>query len=466
MSHFITLLFDVEDLCWPESDDITLELATRLSQHGVQGTFFVVGEKAKLFAKRGRTDIIAALQAHDLGSHTTRHSIHPTIAEYLADLDWDEGVLTAMDEEGAGLEMLEGVFGRKPSSWGQPGGSWGPQIHAAMARLNTTAVVYPRTRTEICADLHWFAGALVFPGDALVYFDDALTDEAEFEQALQTMHFQLDERIMRGTRWSGIFVCHPTRLRAVEFWDGLNYAKGVNTAPDNYRLPTIRSNEAYKTALRNFDRLVEILKQDKRLEIKTIAELRQNFPPPEETVYLYEIDEAVAEIEKKEEILTHFYHFSPAELLDLVARVYANTEVPVESLRRRPVLGPTSEPLPFYPHDEFVYWDDFIAACKMLVNYVTRHGRLPANLHVKGAQWSTGTFYRVAMDTWFQFRSGKPPRTIDWRPGHLYPAIGHEIAAMVQDDYETWPIHQPDLDLNKILMHTCFQSWTLRPAYR
>jgi hypothetical protein len=234
VAHAITLLFDVEDLCWPESDDITLELATRLTGHGVQGSFMVVGEKARLFAERGRTDIIAALQDHDIGSHTTNHSIHPTIAEYLANTDWEEGVLEAMEKEGNGLTMLTDVFRLPPTSWGQAGGSWGPQINAAMYRLiNNPAVVYPPTQTGAVADLHWYAGSLVFPGPALAFFDDALTDDDLFQQALQRLIDMIDSRLMLGTRWTGIFVCHPTRLRAIEFWDTLNFAKGENTASEH-----------------------------------------------------------------------------------------------------------------------------------------------------------------------------------------------------------------------------------------
>ena len=48
MSHYVTLLFDVEDLCWPGSDDIPLDLAGILTRNQVKGTFFVVGEKARL----------------------------------------------------------------------------------------------------------------------------------------------------------------------------------------------------------------------------------------------------------------------------------------------------------------------------------------------------------------------------------------------------------------------------------
>jgi len=465
VSHNVSLLFDVEDLCWPGSDDITLELAKRLTEHGLQGTFFVVAEKARQFVQRGRSDIIAALQKHDVASHTTRHSIHPTIAEYLSETAWDEGVYQAMEDEGLGLEILEQVFGRRPTAWGQPGGSWGPQINAAMARLQMPVVVYPRTRIERSVDIHWYAGSLVFPDNAIAVFDTRLTDEREFEQAVRQMVDLVDQRILAGARWTGIFVCHPTMLKAQQFWDGLNYAQGLNTDPKDYRLPTFRSQAAYQTALKNYERLLDILQQDRRLHIQTIADLHRLFRPPEETVYFYQIDQAIPEILKYEDLPTNFYHFSAAELLDLVARAYTNTDFALEALPRRAVLGPIDEPPPTFPHDDYMYWDDFLTACRTLVYHVTDSGHLPSSVYVRGVQWSLGTFFRAAIEVWPQFRAGVRPNYLDWKPGYLYPAIGHDIAATVQDDYEGWPIHRPELDSNKLLMHTCFQCWTLRPAY-
>ena len=465
MAHSVSLLFDVEDLCWPGSDDITLEVARRLSRREVRGTFFVVGEKARLFAERGRQDVIAALDEHDLASHTTNHSIHPTIAEFLAPEGWDSGILTAVEREGAGLTMLKEVFGRAPTSWGQPGGSWGPQINAAMARLNMPVVVYPPTRIDRVIDLHWYAGSLVFPKGAYLIFDADLTDEAKFEATLRRMWSLLDERIIMGTRWTGIFICHPTRLRAVEFWDGLNFAKGTHTEPANYRMPTLRSEAEYQTALANIDRLLDLLQQDQRLQLATINELSRTFRPPGEMVSIYEIDRAVAQIVSNEDIPTHFYRFSPAELLDLVARIYSDGEIFRETISRRHVGGPVTDPPSFDPGDAVAFWPDFISACRMMTQHVTDYGCLPAGLYLHGLQWSIGSFYRAAIEAWEGFRQGKPPNTIEWRPAPLYPAIGHEIAGIVQEDYEGWPIHQPDIDLNQLLMHTCFQCWTLRPAY-
>jgi hypothetical protein len=51
MTHYVTLMFDVEDLCWPGSDDIPIDLAAILTRNQASGTFFVVGEKARLWRR-------------------------------------------------------------------------------------------------------------------------------------------------------------------------------------------------------------------------------------------------------------------------------------------------------------------------------------------------------------------------------------------------------------------------------
>ena len=83
---FLVVTFDVEDYISPESehiDDIPKWLAEIMSEEGVTGTFFVIGEKARSFEKRGRRDVIAAMAKHDIGSHTNFGSIHPTVTEEL-----------------------------------------------------------------------------------------------------------------------------------------------------------------------------------------------------------------------------------------------------------------------------------------------------------------------------------------------------------------------------------------------
>src|SRR5690242_8915370 len=81
----VLLWFDTEDYLLPADDDAAKRLAELLSAREIRGTFKVVGEKARVLERRGRTDVIAALQKHAIGFHANYHSVHPTPTEYLAD---------------------------------------------------------------------------------------------------------------------------------------------------------------------------------------------------------------------------------------------------------------------------------------------------------------------------------------------------------------------------------------------
>src|SRR5215472_14242 len=88
----VILWFDTEDYLLPADDDACKRLAEMLTNRGIRATFKVVGEKARVLEKRGRTDVIQALQKHDIGYHANFHSVHPTPSEYLADSGFLDGV--------------------------------------------------------------------------------------------------------------------------------------------------------------------------------------------------------------------------------------------------------------------------------------------------------------------------------------------------------------------------------------
>src|SRR5579863_5935489 len=114
----VILWFDTEDYLLPADDDATLRLATFLSGEGIRATFKVVGEKARVLERRGRTDVIEAIKKHELGFHSNLHSVHPTPAEYLSTLGWDEGMAEFERREGPGLQDLRRIFGRNPTCYG------------------------------------------------------------------------------------------------------------------------------------------------------------------------------------------------------------------------------------------------------------------------------------------------------------------------------------------------------------
>jgi len=60
---WVTVVFDVEDYTSPAPegmDDIPPWQAEIMTDVGVKGTFFVIGEEARSLDRRGRTDVIAA----------------------------------------------------------------------------------------------------------------------------------------------------------------------------------------------------------------------------------------------------------------------------------------------------------------------------------------------------------------------------------------------------------------------
>src|SRR5438105_7478890 len=88
---YVVLWFDTEDYVDPLADDAALRIANDLTHLGVRATFKIVGEKARVLQKRGRTDVISALSRHSIGYHSDWHSIQPVPAVALEHLGWLEG---------------------------------------------------------------------------------------------------------------------------------------------------------------------------------------------------------------------------------------------------------------------------------------------------------------------------------------------------------------------------------------
>src|SRR5579862_7314227 len=72
----VILWFDTEDYLSPADDDACKRLAQMLTERHIRATFKVVGEKARVLERRGRQDVIEALEKHDIGYHANFHSVH------------------------------------------------------------------------------------------------------------------------------------------------------------------------------------------------------------------------------------------------------------------------------------------------------------------------------------------------------------------------------------------------------
>src|SRR6476659_1045826 len=163
----VIIWFDTEDYLLPADDDAAKRLAEMLTEKGVRATFKVVGEKARVLEKRGRTDVIEALKKHDIGYHANYHSVHPTPSEYLADCGLLDGMEEFIRREGGGAADVRRIFGVDTlACYGQPGSSWGSQTIAALAQIGVAPHGIP---TYVDEDNHiglhgrpfWYCNALV-----------------------------------------------------------------------------------------------------------------------------------------------------------------------------------------------------------------------------------------------------------------------------------------------------------------
>jgi len=462
---FITLMFDVEDFITPESDDIAKILANILTNNGIQGTFMIVGEKARVLERRQRWDVINALKQHDLGLHSDMHSYHPTVAEYLANKGWIDGIAEVRKRESYGVETIQRLFNIMPSAWGQPGGSWGPQVPLGIKQLGIPAIVYSNTQTSK-TDIHWFTDVLTYSyAHCIEGFDFIYSDEVSFQNYFQKFQENLESEIKQGRDWMGVFCCHPTTMRAKTFWDELNFRQGINTEPTNYQFPVLKSEREFSIALKNFEVLIQFITHHPQVEIKTIRELNTFFKDQQSIVNLEELHQIAESICLSDDIITDNQILSPSETVDLISQALLSLERGEnhKCFKRRFVAGPTKLP-PILDDIFYVSWSKFMDLCRYVVNYIDATSCLPGYLPMDGLKIGIGTFYHTLAKAFLSLRKRQAIKTLQFRPYTQLPSISKKIERNLKDSLTKWVIHKPNLDFNNIFLLTRLQTWTLKPA--
>ncbi len=462
---FLVVTFDTEDYVTPEAeriDDIPKWLAEIMTEEGVTGTFFVIGEKARSLEKRGRRDVIAAMAKHDIGSHTDFGSIHPTVTEQLEKAGWDDGVRRMLDQESAGIEELQRIFGVPVTTLARHGGSYGPQLVNALGRIKAGYQGSPASLPG--HDVVWFCNALNFSAQ-YAGFDDAYYRDDLFEPVFDKLKAELPEKV-RTADVLALFAGHPTKIRAEEFWD-LNFYDGKNTAPGEWRTPRLRPQETMATAQKNFRRMMRWLKSRDDIEITTYRALMDVYSRQKETMTRDEM-RAIAIEALKAKALAPSEGFSPAEAFAGLARAIADYQkdgsLP-RSLETIHALGPLEMP-PAKPETGRVKIEDVYTLARASIEHIGRTGALPASLQVGNVRIGAGSLFALFSSVYLDMDSGKPRSEYDVPAFEPYPATNEAKISGEVEGYKSWPVHRPDLDMSRIVEFTKLQLWTLKPAHR
>ena len=489
---YVFLWFDTEDYILPQSDDAAKRLAVFLTQQGIAATFKIVGEKARALERRGRRDVIGALAQHEIGYHSNTHSQHPTPAEYEAALDWSDGVEEFTRRERAGFEDVRRILGQTPTCYGQPGTSWAPQAFPALKKWGVKVYLGEGSQVGLDGKPFWYGGLLnIFntsEGSKLRPNQDwSNLDEARAR--FQEFYLRLTSR-----REGGIISLyfHPCEFVHAEFWDEVNFARGANPPPEEWKVPTMKSPEESERAFKFFEELITSIKSFPRVEFVTAsAALQLCRDTAQRRAYSTEELAAIAkQVDPEVSFQVHDdYTLAPSEVFLLLNKYVAGV---VRKAPPHPILldgtpyGPAS-PLDvapgFSPASEgaalkgsatpaqqnaglkaaaTVPWSQFSRTVLDVEDFLRKNGQIP-NACWLGSKPVSPESYLVALAqvTTRLLVKAEPPESVTLAPAHL------AAAKYVADDSPNlwgWVIFPPDFRAPKLMGLAKLQAWTLKPA--
>lgn len=464
---YVSVVFDVEDYISPVSDsvdEIPLWLAETMTEVGVTGTFFVIGEKARSLEARGRQDVIDAMAAHDIGSHTNFGSIHPTVTEILEYADWDAGVVAMLENESAGFDELERIFKVPINTLARHGGSYGPPLIYALGQMGKGYVYSPFHLPKKHAV--WFCNTLNFHGD-YGNFDDSYYKDELFNPLLDSLEKTFAESI-EGVDVISFFACHPTKVRATQFWD-FNFYEGANPDPDSLVPPALRPAESMATARKNFKRLMLFLKDQEaqeNIKITTYDDLMERFSYQPEQIKKSDLQWVAGEITSREQIVYDDI-YSPAEVFTGLAQSLVNYgesgKVPGKLVRESP-LGPMTMP-PAKPELSSLSAEQALILAAQAADTLRNRGHLPAFLKVEDKLIGAGSLLHLFSKVYLDVSSGKKRDMYELIPFDSYPKENEEAIISEIEGYKTWIVHRPDLDMSHLVAMSRMQLWTMKPAH-
>ena len=254
--------FDTEDFTSPYAANGILDAAELLRSEGIRGCFCLVGLLARQLLAWGRTDILQALQYHEVNFHTYGHTLHPTIAEYTDCADFTAAYREVIRQETEGLALVKAAAGVDRIYAAVPPGA--DKSYAAMYAYADLGIPCYCDTVADTAD-----GRGVFFCNALhMAYDQSFESIHEHNRAQDPAFY---DRL--ASRKNAILYNHPNRLRYRDFWDAYNY-KGGNLHPFGQWAEASRLSEAERLAfLDDIRGMIRRLKADGRFTFKTYAEI-------------------------------------------------------------------------------------------------------------------------------------------------------------------------------------------------
>ncbi|MFB3891655.1 MAG: hypothetical protein ACE15C_06480 [Phycisphaerae bacterium] len=468
---YAILKFDVEDVYYPPEyriDDIPGWLARIMTEEGLRGTFCVTGEKARTMKDRGRNDVLEAMAAHDIFSHT-QGNVRPLIPEILQDKGWDDGVEAMLAYEAKAAADIRYAFGRDPAGFSRHNCYTGAQHVAAAARLGLPyleAIAWAGQNRQPL----WYAGAfsLNTPNDPMFGgFDTIYTCDAAFEAQLAKLRPFIAECAAQNVEFVTLFGCHPVRVMAHGWLEHYTLGGGITRTPREVGwLYALKPRELEEVAKANFRRLCKAIKALDGLKLIGAVEAAKLFSTRPGTICRDELAAYGQQLDQAQEPVLHTT-FSPAELVVGFAEslLYAEEhgDLPYETIRRD-VLGPKTRPVTGRQAD-LVTHEQLVAMSRELVDHVMAEGHLPGNLRLDGLLVGLGQYAVAAGRSYAALARYEKYARLRILDTARYPAQAMRIDNWIRHCVQEHRPYGPDFTCEKLAEHARLQAWTIKPAW-
>lgn len=266
----IYFTFDVEDFT-NERAFIALQATIELlNKYGFKGIFFITGHFAEKLQNYPK--IIELLEEHEIGYHSSSHSVHPTIFEFTDIENYKEAYeislkretsyinpLTGEIEGKGGILTLQKLFpSKKIESFRAPGCCWTPPHLEALRELGIK-FDFSSNLTKIPAH---YKGITFYPYPVLARWNGKLADFRLFWITAAKNHC-----VVMGL--------HPSLFTTYEGWDQA-YLYGN---PKIITPPKTRTPSEVRKLIKSFDlflKSIKILEKIKFLEVESNLKKSEN----------------------------------------------------------------------------------------------------------------------------------------------------------------------------------------------
>jgi hypothetical protein len=381
-------------------------------------------------------------------------------------MEWDEGVEEFDRTERGGFQDVQKIFGKTPVCYGQPGSSWAVQAYGAMKRWAMPLYLDESPHVGINSQPFWYCGVLNVLNLREFVTRVELHQDSDLAKAKNEFQSLSQKLQARGGGLVSVYY-HPCEFVHQQFWDAVNFSRGMNPPRQDWRQPATKSEEEIEQGFRNFKAYVTFLKTVPGVHFVTGSELLGIYQD-EATARVFTASEILELARDMQKGITFWtssgYSLSPAEVFFLLnsfmAGYFEKQQVPSEAVLKF-IYGPKrgsqgSAGLVSISSSQFA------ATCLDVQSALLADGHIPSEIWIGSKAISPANYLAtLAVADEELIQKGRIGETIAFRRGNF--TADHYVA----DDSPSiwrWEIFPEGFHSPKIMELAKLQAWTLKPA--